>query len=266
MKAVVFSFFLVLQTLFGFSQFGKSIGLIEADYRGGKGEFKKLLLHEMVYPKEELANQVSAKIGYEVLVHPDFSFEIARPLFTASAAFNKEAIRLIKMTKFSPAAQDGFPLESSKQVIIKFNPKKYAKMVEERGYEIPKNFPLADSTLIVYELTNVERAPQPIIPTGYNSLNDFIYSNLVYPPHALKMNMTGKTILDFIVEASGEISNVYPTHYLGGGCYEEARRVLGKIKWEPAIINGKPVRCKISHTVYFNLPNQSPKGRDPIAE
>ena len=64
----------------------------------------------------------------------------------------------------------------------------------------------------------------------------------------------------------GLIGVVYPTHYLGGGCYEEARRVLGKIKWEPAIKNGKPVRCKISHTVYFNLPNQSPKGRDPIAE
>jgi len=248
------------------AQIGKSIGLIEADYRGGKSEFKQMLMHEMVYPPQELKNGIPAKVGFEVFVHEDYSIDIGRPLFTASKAFNKEALRLIKMTKFSPAAQDGYPMESVKQVIVKFNPRKYEKIVEERGYEIPKNFPLQDSSLVVYKISEVSRSPQPILPEKSNSLNDFIYSNLVYPPHAVKMNMTGKAELSFIVEASGEISNVYPTHYIGGGCYEEARRVLGKVKWQPAIKNGKPVRCQISHSVYFNLSNKSQKGRDPIAE
>lgn len=242
------------------AQIEKSIGKIEADFKGGKPEFNQLLMKEMVYPETLLLENKAAKIGFEVLVHENEKTEIIRQLFSADEAFNKEARRLVEMTQFLPAAQDGIPMPSTKQVVIKFKPKKYHKYIEERGYDYPPNFE-KNSNLRVYYPDEVDRTPIPKIPEPYNDLSQYIYSHLKYPPHALKMNITGKAILEFVVEPSGNITNVYPIHYLGGGCFEEARRVLGEITWYPAIKNGKPTRCEMSHTVYFTLPSSGKKNQ-----
>ena len=253
-------FILLLQALIGFSQ-GKSIGNIEADFQGGKAEFKQLLLHEMIYPPKALEQGLKAKVGYEIFVKKNGEKIITRPLFTDDEAFNEEAKRLINLTEFVPGAVDGDPYDSKKMVVIKFNPKKYNKMVEQRGYAIPLKPANASPKIEVFSSDKVDQAPTPLLPKG-TSIDDFIYKQITYPPHAVKMNMIGKTILEFVVEPSGNITNVHPLHYLGGGCYEEARRVLGLIKWNPAIKNGKVVRCRMKHTVYFNLPNS--QKRSPL--
>ena len=53
----------------------------------------------------------------------------------------------------------------------------------------------------------------------------------------------------FVVNETGDVSDVQVVKGIGGGCDEEAKRVVMKMpKWKAGKQNGKPVK------VYFTLP------------
>lgn len=66
--------------------------------------------------------------------------------------------------------------------------------------------------------------------------------------------MQGKVFLSFIVEKSGELSDIKITRGLGNGTDEEAVRVLtNSPKWIPGTSNGQTVRVKYNINVNFTL-------------
>jgi len=77
----------------------------------------------------------------------------------------------------------------------------------------------------------------------------FLYKNAVYPPLAKEKKISGKVFVQFVVEKDGKISNIKVIRGIGGGCDEEAMRVISLMPaWKPGTQNGKPV------PVYFTLP------------
>lgn len=90
---------------------------------------------------------------------------------------------------------------------------------------------------------------QPSFPGGEASLFDYLRKNIVYPTIARESNIQGTVFVQFVVEPDGSVSNVKVLRGIGGGCDEEAIRVVKNMpKWNPGKQRGKPVR------VYFNLP------------
>lgn len=90
----------------------------------------------------------------------------------------------------------------------------------------------------------VERMPS----AGY-SVPEYIGANLNYPKKAQKDGISGRVIVRFVVSEAGNIEDVVVTKGIGGGCDEEAARVVREMpKWSPGTQEGKPVK------VYFNLP------------
>ncbi len=90
---------------------------------------------------------------------------------------------------------------------------------------------------------------QPEFVGGVDSLMSFLKSNIEYPAPALKSNIQGTVYISFVVEPDGSISTVKCLRGIGGGCDEEAMRVVKMMpKWKPGLQRGEPVR------VYFNLP------------
>jgi len=80
-------------------------------------------------------------------------------------------------------------------------------------------------------------------------LMTYLGNNIKYPQLARESNIQGIVYVSFIVEANGSISNVKLARGIGGGCDDEAVRVVKDMpKWNPGKQRGKPVR------VQFNLP------------
>jgi TonB family protein len=77
----------------------------------------------------------------------------------------------------------------------------------------------------------------------------FIANNLIYPLTALKNKISGTVYISYIIDANGFVTDVKVLKGIGGGCDEEAARVVKMMpKWNPGKQNGKPVR------VLFNMP------------
>lgn len=82
----------------------------------------------------------------------------------------------------------------------------------------------------------------------------FLYDNINYPRLAKEVGITGIVYLEFIVEKDGFITNIKALKEIGGGCDEEAIRVLKIMpKWSCGKQNGSPVRVKMALPVKFSL-------------
>ena len=80
-------------------------------------------------------------------------------------------------------------------------------------------------------------------------LSQYLSSMLNYPSLAIKNKIEGKVYLRFVVTETGKVSEVEVVKGIGGGCDEEAVRVISKMpNWKPGRQAGKPV------SVYFTLP------------
>lgn len=90
---------------------------------------------------------------------------------------------------------------------------------------------------------------QPEFPGGETEMRKFLSRNVQYPAAAQRGNISGRVVVQFVVERDGSIGATKILKSIGFGCDEEAIRVIKSMpKWNPGKQNGKPVR------VYFNLP------------
>jgi len=95
----------------------------------------------------------------------------------------------------------------------------------------------------------VEKLPE--FPGGDMELMKFIGKNIVYPEVARRNNIEGRVIVKFVIRKDGSVTDVEVLRDIGGGCGEEAKRVLElSPKWEPGIQDGENV------DVYFTMPVQ----------
>tara|TARA_B110000091_G_C13567844_1_gene371239 strand:- start:417 stop:695 length:279 start_codon:yes stop_codon:yes gene_type:complete len=78
-------------------------------------------------------------------------------------------------------------------------------------------------------------------------------NKLEYPTDALKMGLKGQVVVSFVIEQSGQISNVTVLEPLAAGCTEEALRLIKSLKWYPAIVNEKAVRTQMTSSIGFGV-------------
>lgn len=100
--------------------------------------------------------------------------------------------------------------------------------------------------------TVVESMPE--FPGGMGKLMAYLSSNIKYPPLAKESGIQGRVFINFVVETDGRISKVKVLRGIGGGCDEEAVRVVEAMpKWKPGMQRGKPVRVSYNLPVKFTL-------------
>lgn len=76
-----------------------------------------------------------------------------------------------------------------------------------------------------------------------------------YPDMARKAGIEGRVIIQFIVNENGEVEDPKVVRGIGGGCDEEALRVVKEAEFEPGQQRGKPVRVQYSLPITFQLQN-----------
>jgi protein TonB len=100
--------------------------------------------------------------------------------------------------------------------------------------------------------TIVEQMPS--FPGGDAKMYEYLGKNIKYPQIARETGIQGRVFVNFVVEPDGSVSNVKVLRGIGGGCDEEAMRVVkGMPKWSPGKQRGKTVRVSYTLPVVFKL-------------
>jgi len=104
----------------------------------------------------------------------------------------------------------------------------------------------------LYDFSLVDVVPEFV--GGQKEFVKYVSSAIKYPPIARQNNIQGKVYLSFIVEKDGQINDVKVKQGIGGGCDEEALRILrNSPKWKPGLIKDVPVRTFYLLPITFQL-------------
>lgn len=94
----------------------------------------------------------------------------------------------------------------------------------------------------------------PSFPGGDAERNKFLAENIQYPQQATENGIQGTVYVSFVVDSKGNVTDVKVLRGIGGGCDEEAVRVVKMMpQWHPGKQNGKQVRVLFNMPIYFKL-------------
>jgi protein TonB len=100
--------------------------------------------------------------------------------------------------------------------------------------------------------TVVEESPS--FPGGDAARIRFLQENIRYPQMARESGIQGTVYVTFVVEKNGAVTDVRVLRGIGGGCDEEAIRVIKAMpKWNAGKQRGKPVRVQFNMPIKFTL-------------
>ncbi len=225
-----------------------------AENIGGRKQFNDFVMEEMVYPEIALKNGIQGKVEIKMTVTAHGEVMQTKITNSVDPEIDAEALRILRYFLWKPPIQRGKPVDGETTVEIAFKIRKYRRAVARRGYDkiIYPHQPV-DTNMKVFKMSQTEKPPKPVYDDPKMRFNDFIQSNLVYPPLAIRQDISGTVRIFFVVEPSGRSSNIEVIESVGGGCNEEAVRLLKLMKWMPGIVNGKAVRTEMTMSITFNL-------------
>lgn len=94
----------------------------------------------------------------------------------------------------------------------------------------------------------------PEYPGGMKELFKFLQDNLKYPENAMKNNVQGRVIVQFVVEKDGTPTEFKVARSVDPDLDAEALRVMKTMsKWKPGMQRGEVVRVKYTVPVSFKL-------------
>ena len=95
----------------------------------------------------------------------------------------------------------------------------------------------------------------PSFPGGQKKLERFIRKNLRYPQGAEFRNVSGRVFVSFWVDVDGSLTVDRCNGSKDPSLRKEAVRLIGKMpKWEPATLDGAPVKVLVTLPINFILP------------
>lgn len=118
--------------------------------------------------------------------------------------------------------------------------------------DAPPAPPVIEEPAVEEPFTYVEQMPS--FPNGEEALYKYLNDKIKYPAVARENNIQGKVIVQFVVTKDGDIQNAKVVRGIGGGCNEEALRVVnGMPRWKPGRHNGRAVPVTFTLPISFVL-------------
>lgn len=126
------------------------------------------------------------------------------------------------------------------------------------GSRLDKCMVVADEdTSFVCEMAEVN----PKFPGGEQELMKFLTTNLKYPKKAQQNGVEGRVLMQFVVDKDGTITDPKVFRSVDEELDAEAYRVVKMMpKWEPGLVENKPVRVRFTLPITFKLNMDAQKG------
>lgn len=249
-------FNLILFFLIGFSAFSqeyliKHEGVTNILNAGGKLELERLISNELNYPSDAYQNEIEGYVQFNFTISQNGIISNLNVSGDQLESFKPSAEDLLKKIMWLPTTKR--PQNYPVKFVIIYNPKKFKKLAKKRGYEkvlLPEISFSNDYKTINFN--EIEIKPIPIFTEGnFKSADQYFNSKINYPESAIRLGLSGPVTLEYVIETSGNITNIHIVEPLGGGCNEEAIRVLTSLKWKPGVQNNQSYRVKAKTTMYF---------------
>ena len=222
----------------------------------GKNLTKEYITQNLVYPDADLEQGNSGKVivSFHVDAQGIASQYAVKSSFSEAAS--PIALHLVKTILWKPALISGLPSDYDFEYEVNFNAKSYKRYWKRHArLEAPLSLE-ADTSYIIYEYKQLNEVAKPYFADGGN-MGKYIVANLKFPPEAKEREIQGTVRLSFVVETDGSVSNIVVVNSVGGGCDNEAIRLLQETIWIPAEKNGKYVRSNNMQDITFSIGNRN---------
>ncbi len=218
----------------------------------GKALTKDYITQNLVYPQSDLDQGNSGAVVVSFHIYKDGIASQHTVKSSFSEAASPVALHLVKTILWKPALNIGVPIEYDYEYEIDFNAKSYKR--HWKRHERP-SVPLtleADTSYKIYEYKQLNEVAKPYFADGSN-MGKYIANNLKFPEAAREREIQGTVRLSFVVETNGSVSNIVIVNSVGGGCDNEAIRLIQETVWVPAEKNGKYVRSHNMQDITFSI-------------
>ncbi len=174
-----------------------------------------------------------------------------------AAPIEQELPEIIKTTDIPLTKKETLPPPPEKPKLIDFEPMVDEDLpdviIDETDLDPDANVPKVsqrppvekDEDEVPFEYFSVvEKLPKPVTN---------IQSRIAYPEIARKVGIQGTVVVKAFINENGDVTKVELLKGIGGGCDEEALRVVKETKFEPGEQRGKKVRVQVSVNIKFML-------------
>ncbi len=221
----------------------------------------KAVIHDFIqqnlrYPEEALKEGKNGEVVVTFHVDERGNGSNYHVTQTFCEEANTNALDMVRKIRWSPATMDMKPVASDMEYTVEYNARSYKRYWKKHE---PLPLPLtleADTSYAIYERHQLEETAKPYFADG-STMAQFILSNLKYPESAKMAEIAGTVRLSFVVETDGNISNILIEQSVGGGCDQEAIRLLQLTRWIPAVKNGQYVRSHNLQDITFHIGNRN---------
>jgi TonB family protein len=213
---------------------GKMVGNVKALWGGAHSTFKKNVKNPWILPSLTIGSLglTAISIGCRNLLYQAY---LKAPnqrsnYYSWANGFNKSIVPLLGIYTLGFTIDLGLAMHDKKQMNLEFN--------ELKGID------------------NASAQFEAEFPGGYAEMNKFINENIDFPQEGIDLGIQGRLIVHFIVEETGQISNVYVANPLAGckACELAAVKVVEKMPyWIPGKNEGRARRTTVKLPINFNF-------------
>lgn len=228
---------------------------VAAEYPGGTPALMRFLSTKVKYPKEAEKRGEQGKAYVQFVVKSDGNVDYVQVAKSSgSKVLDDEAVRVVKsMPRWTPAKQDGENVNSMLTLPVAFKlgdvPTVAVDAPEGKNEVVDVKITAVDEE--IYQV--VEQMPE--FKGGMHALMKYLSSNINYPKEAADKNIQGKSLIRFVVEKDGSITDVEVARSSGNDLLDqESMRVVKSMpKWNPGKQSGRTVRTRFVLPVMFRL-------------
>lgn len=220
--------------------------------KAGRDLTEDFILQNQIYPEAELENKKNGDVVVSFHLDEKGIGSDYRIKSSFSEAANENALDMVKKILWEPAMHNMLPAAVDMDYTVEYRAKAYKRYWKKHErVEIPLVLEV-DPSYAIYEIHQLEETAKPYFADGSNMAN-YILHNLKYPEAAKATEVFGTVTLSFIVETNGNVSNITVKKSVGGGCDNEAIRLLQETHWIPAVKHGKYVRSHNTQDITFTI-------------
>ena len=206
----------------------------------------------LVYPQTELEQSKSGKVVVGLHIDPQGVASNYTIKSSFSEAASPIALHLVKTILWEPALNIGIPIDYDYEYEVDFSARSYKRYWKRHERPVAPLTLEADTSYKIYEYKQLEEAARPYFADGGN-MGKYIASHMEFPAEAKEREIQGTVRLSFVVETDGSVSNIVIVNSVGGGCDNEAIRLIEETVWLPAEKNGKYVRSTNMQDITFSI-------------
>jgi TonB family protein len=211
---------------------GLALNVVEQmpEFPGGQKALYKYLSDNIRYPVVARENGIEGTVYIGFVVNTDGQLSNIVVKRGVAGGCTEESVRVISsMPKWIPGKHNG--------EFVRVN------------FTMPIKFKLDDPEPIYTTLDTM-----PTYPEGEKTMFKYLAKNIIYPAYARENGFAGTVRITFVVNSDGSLSNFVFQERVGGGCDEEALRVIKAMpKWIPGVKNGQKVSAYCTLPIKFAL-------------